>query len=86
MFNTTISNAKKLTERKRYYTCNYGIKNYIDIVNGKTKEIIKDDNYDKFNLNNIIEWWKKKATNRYNNLKSDNRMRKNLKYGHRMLK
>ena len=78
MFNTTISNAKKLTERKRYYTCNYGIKNYIDIVNGKTKEIIKDDNYDKFNLNNIIEWWKKKATNRYNNLKSDNRMRKEL--------
>ena len=78
MFNTTISNAKKLTERKRYYTCNYGIKNYIDIVNGKTKEIIKDDNYNKFNLNNIIEWWKKKATNRYNNLKSDNRMRREL--------
>jgi hypothetical protein len=77
-FNTTISNAKKLTERKRYYTCNYGIKNYIDIVNGKTKEIIKDDNYDKHDLNNIIEWWKKKATNRYNNLKNDNRLRKEL--------
>ena len=56
----------------------YGNKNYIDIVNGKTKEIIKDDNYDKFNLNNIIEWWKKKATNRYNNLKNDNRLRKEL--------
>ena len=40
--------------------------------------MIRDDNYDKFNLNNIIEWWKKKATNRYNNLKSDNRMRKEL--------
>ena len=77
-FNNTIINAKKLTERKRYYTCNYGIKNYIDIVNGKTKEIIKDDNYDKFNLNNIIEWWKKKATNRHNNLKNDNRLRKEL--------
>jgi len=77
-FNTTINNAKKLTERKRYYTCNYGIKNYIDIVNGKTNEIVKDENYDKHNLNNIIDWWKKKATNRYVNLKNDNRLRKEL--------
>ena len=77
-FNTTINNAKKLTEKKRYYTCNFGIKNYIDIVNGKTNEIIKDENYDKHNLNNIIEWWKNKATNRYNNLKNENRLRKEL--------
>jgi hypothetical protein len=77
-FVTTISNAKKLTERKRYYTCGYGIKNYIDIVNNKTTEIIKDDNYDKHNLNNIVEWWKKKATNRYNNLKNENRLRREL--------
>jgi hypothetical protein len=68
-FNTTISNAKKLTERKRYYTSGFGIKNYVDIVNNKTIEIIKDENYDKHYLNNIIEWWKKKATSRYNNLK-----------------
>ena len=77
-FNTTINNAKKLTEKKRYYTCNFGIKNYIDIVNGKTNEIVKDENYDKHNLNNIIEWWKNKATNRYNNLKNENRLRKEL--------
>ena len=77
-FNTTITNAKKLTERKRYYTSNYGIKNFIDIVNGKTNDIIKDENYDKFELDNVISWWKKKATNRYNNLKQDNRLRKEL--------
>ena len=53
-------------------------KNYIDIVNGKQNEIIKDDNYDKHNLNNIVEWWKKKATNRYNNLKNENRLRREL--------
>ena len=34
--------------------------------------------YGPIDLNNIIEWWKKKATNRYNNLKLDNRMRKEL--------
>ena len=77
-FKTTISNAKKLTEQKRYYVSNYGIENYIDIVNGKQNEIIIDDNYDKHNLNNIVEWWKKKATNRYNNLKNENRLRREL--------
>ena len=41
-FKTTIDNAKKLTERKRYYVSNYGIENFVDIVNGKTDKIIKD--------------------------------------------
>ena len=30
-----------LTEQKRYYASNYGIENYIDIVNGKTDKIVK---------------------------------------------
>ena len=47
-FNTTITNAKLLTERKRYYVSNYGIENYIDIVNGKTDKIVKAQNYDRF--------------------------------------
>jgi len=47
-------------------------------VNGKDTEIVKDENYDKYELNNIIEWWKKKATNRYNNCKNDNRLRREL--------
>ena len=77
-FKSTIANAKKLTEQKRYYVSNYGIRNYIDIVNGKTDEIIKEDNYDKYEVENLIKWWKKKATNRYNNLKTDNRLRTEL--------
>jgi hypothetical protein len=77
-FNTTISNAKKLTERKRYYVSDYGIKNYLDIVKGNTSDIIKGDNWDKFHLNNIIDWWKKKAENRYNKLKQENRLRTEL--------
>jgi hypothetical protein len=39
-FKRTIANAKKLTERKRYYVSNYGIENFIDIVNGKTDNYI----------------------------------------------
>jgi hypothetical protein len=77
-FNETIVNAKKLTEKKRYYVSNYGVENYLDIVNGKTTEIKKAENWDRYNLDTILEWWTKKATKRYNNLMSDNRLRKDL--------
>ena len=77
-FNKVIHNAKDLTEQKRYYISNYGIKNYIDIVNGKTNTIIKDDTYDKFELNNIIEWWRRKASVRYETLKQEKRVRNEL--------
>ncbi len=75
---TTISNAKKLTERKRYYTCGFGIKNYIDIVNGKTDKIVRAPNYDRFHDNELIEWWRKMATKRFDNLNSDGRLRNDL--------
>jgi len=77
-FNTTITNAKLLTERKRYYVSNYGIENYIDIVNGKTDKIVKAQNYDRYYDNELIEWWRKLATKRYNKLKEDGRLRTDL--------
>ena len=77
-FNKVINNAKDLTEQKRYYISHYGIKNYIDIVNGKTNTIIKDDTYDKFELNNIIEWWRNKAIARYETLKKENKIRNEI--------
>ena len=67
-----------MTEQKRYYISNYGIKNYTDIVNGKTNTIIKDDTYDKFELTNIIEWWRRKASVRYETLKQEKRVRNEL--------
>ena len=42
---------KNLTEQKRYYASNYGIENFIDIVNGKTQDIVKAPNYDRYNDN-----------------------------------
>ena len=77
-FKTTISNAKKLTEQKRYYVSNYGIDNYIDIVNGKTDKIVKAPNYDRFHDNELIEWWRKMATKRFDNLNKDGRLRNDL--------
>ena len=77
-FNETIKNAKNLTEQKRYYVSNYGIDNYIDIVNGKTDKIVKAQNYDRFYDNEIIEWWRKMATKRWSKLNEDGRLRNDL--------
>jgi hypothetical protein len=75
-FNKTIENALSLTEKKRYYASNYGFSNFADVVMGRTDKLVKDpENYDKFHLANIVEWWRKKATNRFETLVSENRIR-----------
>ena len=77
-FKSTIVNAKKLTEQKRYYVSNYGIENYIDIVNGKTDKIVRAPNYDRFHDNELIEWWRKLATKRFDKLHEEGRLRNDL--------
>ena len=77
-FNRVIDNVKSLTEKKRYYTSNYGFSNYIDYITCKTDKLIPGENYEKHNLANIIEWWRKKAVNRYDNLKAEGRLRTEL--------
>ena len=77
-FKKTIEGALALTERKRFYISNYGIENFIDIVNGKTDQIKKAENYDRFELENVILWWKKKAQSRFNTLKGDGRLRNDM--------
>lgn len=77
-FKLTIDNAKQLTEQKRYYVSNYGIENYIDIVNGKTGKIVEAPNFDRYGEDQLIEWWKKLATKRYKKLKEEDRLRKDL--------
>jgi len=74
-FISLIEKAKGLTERKRYYYSTYGIKNYKELVAGNTDKIIPDENFDKHYLKNVIDWWKKKATNRYDTLKTEGRLR-----------
>lgn len=77
-FMTTIQNAKNLTEQKRYYVSDYGFKNMVDYVNCKTDNLEPGENYDKHHLKNLIEWWKKKAVNRYETLKTEGRLRTEL--------
>lgn len=47
----------------------------VDFVNGKDDKLVAGENYEKFHLSNIIEWWRKKAINRYETLKTEGRLR-----------
>jgi len=77
-FQATIEKAKGLTEQKRYYISDYGYKNMIDYVNCKTDQLVAGENYEKHYLVNLIQWWRNKAINRYETLKSEGRLRSEL--------
>ena len=49
-------------------------------LTGKTNKLVKSESFEKYSLENITKWWKKKATKRYNNLKNDDRVRDKLEY------
>ena len=70
-----FSDAKNLTERKRSFYSTYGYDNVPQYLNLETDTLIKKENFDRFELENVIEWWRKKASKRYENLKSDDRLR-----------
>ena len=74
-FCETVSNAKGLTERKRSFFSTYGYDNVPQYLNLETDVLTKKENYDRFELDSIIAWWRKKASSRYENLKNDGRLR-----------
>ena len=74
-FNTVIDTALSLTQKKRTYFCEYGYSNVREVILGEQKELLRGQNWEKHELENIIKWWKKKATKRYNKLKEEGRFR-----------
>lgn len=74
-FCETFLNAKGLTERKRSFFSTYGYDNVPQYLNLETDVLTKKDNFDRFELENILTWWKKNASKRYDKLKSDGRLR-----------
>ena len=78
LFSKEIAKAGDVTTQKRFYMGEYGYANAKDVLLGKTESLIKADNFDRFELDSIFEWWKKKATYRYNKLMADNKVRKEL--------
>ena len=74
-FNSVIEMAFGLTQKKRFYISDYGYGNVREVIRGDQDKLIHGQNWDKFYLDNIISWWKRKATKRYETLKRDNRFR-----------
>ena len=74
-FNSVIDAAFSLTQKKRFYISDYGYSNVREVILGEQTKLIRGQNWDKFYLENIISWWKKKATKRYEKLKQENRFR-----------
>ena len=74
-FNDIIEMALGITEKKRFYISDYGYGNVREVINGEHCQLCPGPNWDKFYLENILNWWKGKATKRYENLKKDNRFR-----------
>ena len=78
LFTNKMQIATEVTTQKRFYMSEYGFSNVRNVLMGKENKLIKADNYDRFKLENIIGWWKKNATKRYNNIVTDGRLRKEL--------
>jgi hypothetical protein len=74
-FNTVVNTALALTQKKRTYFCEYGYSNVREVILGEQDELVRGPNWDKFYLENIIAWWKKKASKRYEKLKREDRFR-----------
>ena len=67
-FNAVITMAFGLTQKKRFYISDYGYQNVREVIRGDEDKLIRGQNWDKFHLDNIISWWKRKATKRYEKL------------------
>jgi len=74
-FDDFIKRAIGLNTQKLQYFSDYGFSNVVDYVNGKVDSLEKKPNFDNYELENVINWWKKKAQKRFDSLKSDGRIR-----------
>lgn len=78
-FQTAIANAKNLTEKKRTYFSDYGFANSREVIRGDEDTLVENPvNFDKFYRENLITWWKNKASKRYESLKSEGSLRTEL--------
>ena len=74
-FNSIISMAFGLTQKKRFYISDYGYSNIREVILGQQDKLLRGQNWDKFYFENIISWWKRKAGKRYEKLKKEGRFR-----------
>ena len=77
-FVSACNSAKGLTEKKRQYMSDFGFDNVKEYINLETDTLNKKDNYDRYSFDGVVEWWKNKASKRYESLLADGRIRTEL--------
>ena len=78
LFDAVIKKSTDVTTQKRFYMGEYGYANAKDVLLGKTDTLTKAENFDRFELENVTEWWKKKAGKRYEKMIAENKVRTEL--------
>lgn len=73
-----IDKAIGLNTQKLQYFSNYGFENVVDYVNGKADSLIKKPNFDNFEFENAVNWWRKKAQKRFDKLRQEGTLRKEM--------
>jgi len=75
-FSEFTKSHMKAKTKKRYYYSTYGYENAFEYIAADGKiPLVKRENFDRYSLTNMIEWWKNKAQHRYEKLKEENRLR-----------
>lgn len=78
-FSDFTKSHMKAKTKKRYYYCNYGYDNVAEYISSDGKvPLVKRDNWDRYHVEHMIEWWKNKAQSRYEKLKEEGRLRNDL--------
>jgi len=78
-FNDFSKSHMKAKTKKRYYYCNYGYDNVAEYISSDGQvPLVKRDNWDRYHLTHMIDWWKSKAQGRYDKLKEEGRLRNDL--------
>jgi hypothetical protein len=70
--------VENMNTKKNYYYTFYGFENAADYIMGRSKERKKSPNFDRFYMENLVDWWRKKADNRYQKLQQEGRFRDKL--------
>ena len=78
LFSKEIAKAGDVTTQKRFYMGEYGYSNSKDVLLGRTDVLTKAENYDRFELEGVITWWRKLAIKRYNKMIAENKVRTEL--------
>ena len=78
LFTDAMEKASGVTTQKRFYMGEYGYSNAKEVLLGKEQVLTKAENYDRFELDNIVTWWKKNATKRYNKMIAEGKVRTEL--------